>query len=55
MTHNEILDDGLDEFLNEFKDVKPIEQTTTLPTAQQKNTFPENLAQDRAQKVVVAR
>lgn len=43
MTHNEILDDGLDEFLNEFKDVKPIEQTNTLPTAQQKNTLAQKL------------
>lgn len=43
MTHNEILDDGLDAFLNEFKDVKPIEQTNTVPTAQQKNTLAQQL------------
>jgi DNA-nicking Smr family endonuclease len=43
MTHNEILQDGLDDFLNEFKDVKPIEQTNTVPTGQQKNTLAQQL------------
>ena len=41
--NNEILDEGLDEFLNEFKDIKPIEQTDTVPTCQQKNTLAQQL------------
>ena len=43
MANNEVLDQGLDEFLNEFKDVKPIEQTDTVPTSQQKNTLAQQL------------
>ena len=41
--NNEILDEGLDEFLIEFKDIKPIEQTDTVPTCQQKNTLAQQL------------
>lgn len=39
----EMSDDGLDEFLNELKDVKPIEKTDTVPTCQQKNTLAQQL------------
>jgi DNA-nicking Smr family endonuclease len=39
----EIVDDGLDEFINELKDVKPIKQTDTVPTCQQKNTLAQQL------------
>jgi len=39
----EIFDDGLDEFLNELKDVKPIQQTDTVPTCHQKNTLAQQL------------
>jgi DNA-nicking Smr family endonuclease len=43
MTSTEVLKDGLDEFLNELKDVKPIVQTDTLPTAQHKSTLAQQL------------
>jgi DNA-nicking Smr family endonuclease len=43
MTDIEILDDGLDEFLNELRDVKPIEPTDTVLTGQQKNTLAQQL------------
>lgn len=43
MTDIEILDDGLDEFLNELRDVKPIEPTDTVLTVQQKNTLAQQL------------
>ncbi|MFT6988076.1 MAG: DNA-nicking Smr family endonuclease [Paraglaciecola sp.] len=43
MANIEILNDGLDEFLNELKDVKPIEQTDTVATSQQKNTLAQQL------------
>jgi DNA-nicking Smr family endonuclease len=43
MTDIEILDDGLDEFLNELKDVKPIEPTDTVLTSNQKNTLAQQL------------
>jgi DNA-nicking Smr family endonuclease len=43
MTDIEILDDGLDEFLNELKDVKPIEPTDTVLTGNQKSTLAQQL------------
>ena len=43
MTHSEILDDELNEFLNELNDVKPIEKIDTVPTSQQKNTLAQQL------------
>jgi DNA-nicking Smr family endonuclease len=43
MTDTEILDDGLDEFLNELKDVKPIEPTDTVLTGNQKNILAQQL------------
>ncbi|WP_293749663.1 DNA endonuclease SmrA [uncultured Paraglaciecola sp.] len=43
MTHSEILDDELNEFLNELNDVKPIEKIDTVPTNQQKNTLAQQL------------
>jgi DNA-nicking Smr family endonuclease len=43
MTDIEILDDGLDEFLKELKDVKPIEPTDTVLTVHQKNTLAKQL------------
>jgi DNA-nicking Smr family endonuclease len=43
MTDIEILDDGLDEFLNELKDVKPIEPTDTVLTGHQKSTLAQQL------------
>ena len=36
MANNEILDDGLDAFLNELKDVKPIKPIDTVLTVHQK-------------------
>tara|TARA_B110000908_G_C10104123_1_gene379982 strand:- start:173 stop:775 length:603 start_codon:yes stop_codon:yes gene_type:complete len=43
MTNNEMLDDGLDAFLNELKDVKPIQQTDRALTNQPKNTLAQQL------------
>jgi DNA-nicking Smr family endonuclease len=43
MTDIEILDDGLDEFLNELKDVKPIEPTDTVLAGNQKSTLAQQL------------
>ncbi|MFT5839573.1 MAG: DNA-nicking Smr family endonuclease [Flavobacteriales bacterium] len=43
MASNEILSDGLDAFLNELKDVKPIKQTDTVATKQHKNTIAQQL------------
>ena len=43
MANNEILDDGLDAFLNELKDVKPIQQTDRALTNQPKNTLAQQL------------
>jgi DNA-nicking Smr family endonuclease len=43
MQNIEIMVDGLDEFINEFKDVKPIKQTDTVPTCPQKNTLAQQL------------
>ena len=43
MTNNEIWDSDLDAFLNEFKDVKPIEKTDKVLTGQQKNTLAQQL------------
>jgi DNA-nicking Smr family endonuclease len=44
MANNEILDEGLEEFLNELKDVRPIKKTDTVPTAnQQKKTLAQQL------------
>jgi DNA-nicking Smr family endonuclease len=43
MTNNEIWDSDLDAFLNEFKDVKPIQQTDKVLTGQQKNTLAQQL------------
>ena len=38
-----MLDDGLDAFLNELKDVKPIQQTDRALTSQPKNTLAQQL------------
>jgi DNA-nicking Smr family endonuclease len=43
MTHSEILDDELNEFLKELNDVKPIKKIDTVPTSQQKNTLAQQL------------
>jgi DNA-nicking Smr family endonuclease len=43
MINNEIWDSDLDAFLNEFKDVKPIQQTDKVLTGQQKNTLAQQL------------
>jgi len=43
MACNEILNDGLDEFLNELKDVKPIKKTDTVPINQPKSTLAQQL------------
>jgi len=43
MKNNEILNDGLDAFLNELKDVKPIQQTDRALTSQPKNTLAQQL------------
>ena len=43
MKNNEILNDGLDAFLNELKDVKPIQQTDRALTNQPKNTLAQQL------------
>ncbi|MFT4808925.1 MAG: DNA-nicking Smr family endonuclease [Paraglaciecola sp.] len=43
MINNEIWDSDLDAFLNEFKDVKPIQQTDKVLTGQQKNTLAKQL------------
>ncbi|WP_339725267.1 DNA endonuclease SmrA [uncultured Paraglaciecola sp.] len=43
MQSTELFDDGLEAFLNELKDVKPIEQTDTVVTCQQKNTLAKQL------------
>ena len=43
MANDEMLDDGLDAFLKELQDVKPIEQTKTVLTGQQKNTLAQQL------------
>jgi DNA-nicking Smr family endonuclease len=43
MLKNEILDDGLEQFLKEFKDVKPIKKIDTVATSQQKNTLAQQL------------
>mgnify|MGYP003625085175 CR=1 FL=1 len=43
MQSMEIFDEGLDEFLNELKDVKPIQQIDTVPTSHQKNTLAQQL------------
>jgi DNA-nicking Smr family endonuclease len=43
MTNNKMLDDGLDAFLNELKDVKPIQQTDRALTNQPKKTLAQQL------------
>ena len=43
MINNEILDDGLEQFLKELQDVKPINKTDTVATCQQKNTLAQQL------------
>lgn len=43
MQNIKILEEDLDEFLNELKDVKPIEKTDTVTTFQQKNTLAQQL------------
>lgn len=43
MTHSEILDDELNEFLNELNDVTPIKKVDTVTTSQQKNTLAQQL------------
>jgi DNA-nicking Smr family endonuclease len=43
MANNEILDDGLDAFLNELKGVKPIQKTDRVLTVQPKNTLAQQL------------
>ncbi len=43
MVENQIKDDGLEAFLNELQDVKPIEQSDTVATSQQKNTLAQQL------------
>ena len=43
MVDNQLVVDGLEEFLNELQDVKPIEQSDTVATSQQKNTLAQQL------------
>lgn len=43
MRNTELLEDGLDDFLKELEDVKPIKQTDTVATCQQKNTLAQQL------------
>jgi DNA-nicking Smr family endonuclease len=43
MANNEILDDGLNAFLNEIKDVKPIEKTDRVLAGQPKATLAQQL------------
>lgn len=43
MTNNEIVNDGLDEFLKELKDVKPIKKTDTVSISQHKNILAQQL------------
>ena len=43
MANNEVLDDGLDAFLNELKDVKPIKPIDTVLTVHQKSTLAQQL------------
>jgi DNA-nicking Smr family endonuclease len=43
MVENQIKDDGLEAFLNELQDVKPIKQSDTVATSQQKNTLAQQL------------
>jgi DNA-nicking Smr family endonuclease len=43
MTNNKMLDDGLDAFLNELKDVKPIQKTDRALTNQPKKTLAQQL------------
>jgi DNA-nicking Smr family endonuclease len=43
MANDEILNDGLDAFLNELKGVKPIQQTDRVLTVQPKNTLAQQL------------
>ena len=44
MVDNQLVVDGLEEFLNELQDVKPIEQSDTVATSQQKNTLAHKLS-----------
>jgi len=43
MIDNQIVEDGLEDFLSEFQDVKPIKQSDIVATSQQKNTLAQQL------------
>ena len=43
MVDDQIIDDGLEDFLNELQDVKPIKQLDIVATSQQKSTLAQQL------------
>ena len=53
MANNEILDDGLDAFLNELKGVKPIQKTDRVLTVQPKNTLAQQIKKSAASDQVL--